>query len=116
MGLADTARLAVQLDLKGNFGAQLRSNQKLLGQFDAAVDRSGSRAFKAGQQVGTGFRNAGKLIAAGAVTATGALVGTLKVAADFESQLNTINTIARENAAGLGKIGEGIRKVARDTG
>ncbi len=116
MALADTARLAVQLDLKGNFGSALKANQKALGSFDAAVTRSSSRAFKAGQQVGIGFKNAGRLIAAGAVTATGALVGVLKVAGDFESQLNTINTIARANAKDLGLIGEGIRKVARDTG
>ena len=114
--LADTAKLAVQLDLKGNFTNQLRTNQKALGQFDAAVTRTGSRAHRAGQQVGTGFLNAGRLVAAGAATATGALIGVLKVAGDFESQLNTINTIARKNSTELGLIGEGIRKVARDTG
>jgi TP901 family phage tail tape measure protein len=54
------------------------------------------------------------LVAAGA--AAGGLATVSKLAGDFEAQLNTINTIARQDSAGLGKIGEGIRQTFRDTG
>jgi TP901 family phage tail tape measure protein len=43
-------------------------------------------------------------------------VAALKVSGDFEAQLNTINTIAFKDAAGLRQIGDGIRKIAKDTG
>jgi len=115
-GLAETAKLAVDLSLKGNFKSALAANQRALSGFDSAVSRSGSRAYRAGQQIGTGFLNAGRIIALGAATAAAGLIGVLKVAGNFEAQLNTINTIARANARDLGAIGAAIRKVATDTG
>ena len=71
-------------------------------------------------QVGRGVGKVGLGLArVGAIAATTFVAGiatAAKVAGDFESQLNVINTIARENEAGLGAIGEGIRKLARETG
>src|SRR5204862_2766756 len=115
-GLADTAKLAVDLSLKGNFAHAISANQKALKGFDTAVSQTGTRAFRAGQQIGTGILNAGKLIAVGSATAVGAIGAMVKVAGDFESQLNSINTIARATPDQLGAIGTAIRKVASDTG
>src|SRR3989304_169268 len=72
---------------------------------------------------GQGGRGGGKVgrgrARVGAIAATTFVAGiatAAKVAGDFESQLNVINTIARENEAGLGAIGEGIRKLAPGAG
>ena len=80
---------------------------------DRAISSIGARA-------GRGFRTAADnlqrfgVVAAG-VAAAG-LVAAVKVAADFESQLNTINTIARATPEGLKAIGDQIRSIARETG
>lgn len=64
-------------------------------------------------KVGLGLARIGTIAA---TTFAAGIATAAKIASDFESQLNVINTIARENEAGLGAIGEGIRKIARDTG
>jgi TP901 family phage tail tape measure protein len=48
--------------------------------------------------------------------AVGAGVQAVRWAAEFEAQLNTINTIARQTPEGLRQIGDQIRAVARDSG
>lgn len=91
-------------------------------------DVSASRAVKgvnselkklnqAGRTAGTAVaRNLerGAIIGAGAATA--AIGYAVKQAMDFEAHLNTINTIARENADGLQAIGDTIRKESRESG
>lgn len=116
MGFGETANLLANLSLKGNFGSQLSRYSRQLDVFDAKIDRTGSRAYTAGQQIGTGLRNVGKLglVAAGSVA--GIAVASVKAAGDFEAQLNTINTIARETPQNLAAIGDQVRGIARDTG
>lgn len=80
---------------------------------DKAVSNIGARAGKGIRETGSNLKSLG--IIAGGVVATG-LVASVKAAADFESQLNTINTIARQTPEGLDAIGDAIRKIARDTG
>lgn len=67
-----------------------------------------------------GISNAGRNIeraaVVGATAAAGAIAYAVKAAGDFEAQLNTINTIARETPDGLAAIGDGIREIARRTG
>jgi TP901 family phage tail tape measure protein len=70
----------------------------------------------ASKGVGTSVANLGKLAVAGAAVSMVLGVGAVKAAADFESQLNTINTVAQATPAQLEAIGTGIRKIARDTG
>lgn len=60
--------------------------------------------------------NLTKLGVAAAGIGVAGLAGAVKVAADFESQLNIINTVAAKSPEELAKIGEGIRKMARETG
>jgi hypothetical protein len=71
--LAETARLAVDLSLKGNFSSALAANQRALSGFNAKITDTQGRAYKAGQQIGTGIRR-GVFLAVGAV---GALIPLL---------------------------------------
>ena len=65
MALAETARLVVDLSLKGNFARDLRKTSGALGQFEARIDRTESRAFRAGQQIGTGIKRGAAIAAVG---------------------------------------------------
>lgn len=92
-------------------GAQKAINQ--IKGVDKAVGGIGSTAKQgistaAGNIQRLGFAAAGALVTAG--------VASAKWAADFEAQLNTINTIARATPEELTKIGDGIRALARETG
>jgi len=80
---------------------------------DAAVSRIGARA---GQGIRTAGSNLLRLGTIAAGVAAAGVAASVKVAADFESQLNIINTVARATPEGLEAIGAGIRKLARDTG
>jgi TP901 family phage tail tape measure protein len=102
MALADTAELAVRLTLDDRFSRGVDRSLKKLGSLEGRVSKVGQNLQRLGA---VGF------------TAIGAgLVGSLKVAGDFEAQLNTINTVARATPEVLGEIGKGIRELARDTG
>lgn len=116
MATAETARLIASLELKDQFSKTVNNALTGLTKIDSRIDKTKSKFFQTGQHIGIGIQNAAKaglgLVAAG-VTVVGA---SLKLAGDFEAQLNTINTIARETPAGLRVIGDQIRKVSRDTG
>lgn len=116
MGFADTANLVANLSLKGNFGSQLTRYSRQLDTFDAKIDKTQGRAYTAGQQIGTGLRNLGKIGVVAAGTVAGIGIASLKAAGDFEAQLNTINTIARETPQNLAAIGDQVRNIARETG
>lgn len=116
MGLADTASLIAKLSLKGNFTSGIKTASRELGKFDSKLDRSQSRAHLAGQQIGTGVKNVGKLAVAGGAALVGLGVASLNAAGDFEASLNTINTIARKTPPELEKIGDAIRATARESG
>jgi TP901 family phage tail tape measure protein len=112
MAFAETANLVVKLTLGGNFTSQMAKARSSLRGFD----RDASRAYKAGSQIGTGIKRS---LAIGAAAATGfaVLLGkSIDAAGDFEASLNTINTIARATPEALDKIGDAVRKVAKDTG
>jgi TP901 family phage tail tape measure protein len=113
MAAADTARLIAELTLKDKLSAGVTSAIRSVDKLDKRLSKVGSIASK-------GFSNAARNIERAAVgigvAMAGGVVAAVKVAADFESQLNTINTIARETPEALGKIGDQIRQVARDTG
>jgi TP901 family phage tail tape measure protein len=110
LALADTARLIAALELDPRkFTKGLSAADKSLGKFE-------SRAFRAGQQIGTGIKNLARIGTVGAAAIGGIAIKSLDIAGDFEEQLNTINTIARETPKGLKEIGDSIRAIARQTG
>jgi hypothetical protein len=73
LGFAETAKLAVDLSLKGNFNSAIATSQKSLKGLNAAITDTQGRAYKAGQQIGTGIRR-GVAIAAVAFGSLGALL------------------------------------------
>lgn len=81
------------------------------------ADRFSTKLAGIGSKAGRNFaRNLERTVIAGAAAAAGGIGYSLKVAGDFEAQLNTINTIARQTPDGLRGIGDGIRQIFRDTG
>ena len=101
-------KLAILVEALGTAEA----NRKLKG-VDSTISNIGARANKG---VRTAAGNIARLgVVAGGVAAAG-LAFAVKSAGDFESQLNTINTVAQLSATDLSKVGDGIRKMARDTG
>lgn len=112
--LADTAKLAVQLDLKGNFTSNLKASQAALGKFDKQMTGVGSRAHKAGQQVGTGIRN-GAIIAAGglAFLATQVTLG-LRSLATLEKATAQTNAVLKSTKGVSGQTAGSIRELAEE--
>jgi len=106
MALADRAELAVRLTLDDRqfTGGVKRARGALAG-----LDKATSNTRRA---LGNTARNLERVafIAAGAVV--GGLIGSVKAAADFESQLNIINTIAHRTPEDLAAIGTGIKDLA----
>ena len=110
MALSETARLIASLELDPRkFTKGLSDAEKRLGKAE-------STAFRTGQHIGLGLKNIGRLGVAAAGSISAISIASLKVAGDFEAQLNTINTIARATPEQLDKIGESIRGIAKATG
>jgi hypothetical protein len=65
MAASETAKLLASLELKDKFSPTIKNANKALGSFDAKLSNTEGRAYKAGQQIGTGFRNIGRLAAVG---------------------------------------------------
>jgi hypothetical protein len=65
VALADTARLVASLELKDRFTKSLTRADRALGRFDTNLGRTEDRAFRAGQQIGTGIRRGAALAAVG---------------------------------------------------
>ena len=105
MAFAETAQLAVRIDLEGNAAAGIG---KLQGQVNG-LGKSLGRVGKGVGQVGAGIAKAGVRIGAIAV---GGLGLAAKLGGDFEAQLRIINTIAHETEDGLDAIGDGIKALA----
>src|ERR1051326_5719331 len=109
MALAETARLIAAYEFQNKAGPGINQATAQLGKLESASGRT-TRGLG---QIGGGLLKLGTVAAVGFV---GAIGGAVKVAGDFQAQLNTINTIAFASQKSLGAIGEGIRKTARDTG
>lgn len=109
MALAERATLVTELRLDDKLSGGLRKAQGSLRGLDGAAKRAGQGLKTLGGLMAT----AGKLAAVGAA---GVVVGAVKMAADFEAALNTINTVAMATPEALDKIGDSMRKLARDTG
>jgi len=106
MALSETAELVATLTLKD---AQFAAGAKRAG---ASLKGLQSRFAGMGKHVAATTRNL-KILGAG-VIAVG--VVAFKWAADFEEQLNTINTVAGVTPRELAKIGDGIKDLAQETG
>lgn len=109
MGLADTAKLVVDLSLKGNFTGQIG---KAMGGLDK-FDRKASRAFQAGQQIGTGIQRGAALAVVGVgilATQVGAglrsLIELEKATAQTNAVIKSTGGVAGISAAEVGRLAE----------
>lgn len=107
MAISETAKLIVDLSIKGGgaFRSAMTGAQRSLRSLDAHTQRTQAALGKTARNL--------KLLGAGVITG-GAVA--LKWAADFEAQLNTINTVADVTPERLEAIGDDILKLARTTG
>ena len=133
--IGDTAELLVKLRLDSSgWTAQISQAQSSLTKLNKTATGTGS-AFKAvaghiggfqknigrafsdlGRGASTAAHNIEKMTFAAGALAVGGGVAAVKWAGDFQAQLQTINTIAFATPEALKGIGDGIRKVALDTG
>jgi TP901 family phage tail tape measure protein len=113
--LADTAKLAVNLSLEGNFSAGIHKAESDLTRLNSTVSKTVS---KVGNDLGRGIRTTAQNLERLAFVAGGAVVAgigaAVKVAGDFEAQMNTIATIV--DRQDIPAIGEQLRETARNTG
>jgi TP901 family phage tail tape measure protein len=84
-----------------------------LGKIGKNLDKLGTHARRG---VGNAIKNLEKMAAVAAGAGAAGVIYAVKAAGDFESQLNIINTVAQKTPELLTKIGDGIRKVSRETG
>lgn len=73
MSLSETARLLASFEAKDGLSPVIGKMTHSLDHFDARVGKSGTRAYKAGQQIGTGIKS-GIALATGAVAASAGLL------------------------------------------
>jgi hypothetical protein len=109
---ADTAKLIASLELKDMFSGPAGKITKSLGNLDRGITNTQGRAYKAGQQIGTGIRN-GAIIAAGGIAFLGSqvLVG-LKELATLEKATAQTNAVLKSTKGAAGQTAESIRNLA----
>jgi len=113
MALAETASLIVDLNLRGNFGRGLTKVSRDLNTFDSRLDRSQTRAYRFGQQIGTGIRRGAALAAGGLAFLALNVSKGLDSLIDLEQQVAQTNAVLRStkgianvDAAAVGKLAE----------
>ena len=108
MALADTAKLVVDLSLKGNFTGQIGKATRGLDQ----LDRKASRGYQIGQQIGTGIQR-GALLAASGVGLLAFNVGRgLQSLVDLEAQTDITNAAIKSTGGIAGVTATEIRTMA----
>ena len=114
MALAETARLVVDLSLKGNFARDLRKTSGALGQFEARMDRTESRAFRAGQQIGTGIKRGAALAAVGIGVLTTQVIAGLDQLVELEKQTAQTNAVIKSTGGIAGITAGEVRAMAEE--
>lgn len=110
MTFANPVNLRASLNLSpDNFSPALDRATRSLGNFEGGLGRVG----RGTGQLAQGFARIGAIAGTALV---GGIVASVKVAADFEEQLRTINTIALATPDQLDAIGSGIRRLAVEHG
>ena len=109
MALAETAQLVAELTLRDHLSGSVGKVNSSLSKLQGGAGQAG----KGLGQLAGGLTRVGVVAAGAAATGIGA---SLKLAGNFEAQLNTINTVAQVTPTQLQKIGDSVRGLARDTG
>ena len=114
MALAETAKLVVDLSLKGNFARQVGTANRALGKLDTQLNNTESRAYRAGQQIGTGIKRAAALGAVG----IGILAVNVKQGLDslvaLEQQTTQTNAVIKSTGGVAGVTAAQVRALAEE--
>lgn len=109
MALADQANLVLTMSLKDGISSGLKGIQSGM----SGLDKSFGRTQASLGKLGNNLKNV-------ALIGVGSLVGgfalAIREASSFESQLNTINTVAKLSADDLTAVGESLRDLAMNAG
>ena len=110
----DVAELIARLRLKDEMSGPLGRIRKSIGGFDTQMKGVGDRAYKAGQQVGTGIKR-GAVIAAGAIGLISTQVyAGLKSLADLEKATIQTNAVLKSTKGVAGQTSESIRAMSEE--
>lgn len=107
MALAETARLAVRIDLEGNASKGVQKLNRQIGGLGSSVARVG----KGVGQVGAGFAKAGLLLGGAAVTG---ITAAAKAAIDFEDAFAGVRKTVSATPEELNAIALAFRKMATE--
>lgn len=111
-GLAETAKLAVDLSLKGNFASSLAASQRSLTGFNKAITNTQGRAYKAGQQIGAGIRSGAVLAAGGIAFLVTQVAAGVRQLAVLEQATAQTNAVLKSTRSIAGQTADSIRKLA----
>lgn len=112
MAFADTAKLIVDLSLKGNFASSLASSERALGRFDKAITGTQGRAYKAGQQIGTGIKTGAVIAAAGVGILVTQVVAGLSSLSKLDDVVTQTNAVLKSTKGVAGQTAASIRDLS----
>lgn len=110
MAVSETARLLASLELKDLFTKQIDNATKSLGKLDTKLDQSQSRAYRAGQQIGTGIKR-GLAIGITALGTAAVVGGTvfakaIKSASDLSETLSKVGVVFGKSSTKVLEFGK----------
>jgi len=114
VALAETAKLVVDLSLKGNFARQVGTANRALSKLDKGLDRTESRAYRAGQQIGTGIKRIGAGIAIGAGIVALNVQQGLDSLVELEQQMAQTNAVIKSTGGAAGITADQVRSLAEE--
>lgn len=100
MALGETAKLLAEFQAKDGLTAVTKTMSSSLDKFDTRLDKSTTRAYKAGTQIGTGIKRSAAIISGAAIVA-GAAVGGLFIKSINDA--NDLNETVSKSAVVFGK-------------
>lgn len=107
MAFADTQKLVVQLDLKGNLNAKLGEAARAVQGFDKATSNTQRSLSRFGRNIERG------VVLGIAATGT-ALLGVVKAAADYESAFAGVRKTVSATEPELKALSEGFRQLSKE--
>ncbi len=112
MALADTAKLVVNLSLAGNFASSLGKAGKSLDTFDGKISQTSSRAYKAGQQIGTGIKNGARIAAVGVGLLVSQVALGLRSLVELEQAEAQTGAVLKSTGQAAGITGAEVTRLA----
>lgn len=112
MAFAETAKLIASLSLQGNFAKNIGTASKSLGAFDSKLDRTQGRAYRAGQQIGTGIKNGARIAAVGIGLLASQVGLGLRSLVELEQQQAQTAAVLKSTGGAAGITGAKVTQLA----